>query len=56
MADVEIPDDLHESVKDFAQERGLSVTEAYVEIVEYGLRDIASDGEDEDDDLKSGIA
>lgn len=56
MAEVEIPDELHESVKDFAQSRGLSVPEAYVEIVEYGLRDITSDEGDEDDDLRSGIA
>lgn len=56
MAQIEIPDELHDAVKDFAQNRGLSVPEAYVELVEYGLNDLTSDDEDEDDDLKSGIA
>lgn len=56
MAEVEIPDELHEAVKDFAQQHGLSVPEAYVELVEYGLKDIGSDEGDEDEDLRSGIA
>ncbi len=55
MADVDIPDELHDRVKDYAQRRGISVTEAYAEIVEYALREMET-GDDEDDDLKSGIA
>jgi hypothetical protein len=54
MTEVEIPGSLHESVKDYAQRHGLSVPEAYAELVEYALNNI--DGERDDEDPRSGIA
>lgn len=54
MPEVEFPEELHGSVKDYAQRRGLSVPEAYVELVEYALNNV--EPRDDDDDLKSGIA
>lgn len=54
MTEIEIPPSLHGSVKDYAQRHGLSVPEAYVELVEYGLNNI--DGDRDDDDPRSGIA
>ncbi|MDY6780310.1 MAG: hypothetical protein SV760_07160 [Halobacteria archaeon] len=56
MPEVDVPERIHDSVKDYAQRRGMSVTEAYVELVEYALNNIEDDDEDGDDDLRSGIA
>ncbi|MDY6765230.1 MAG: hypothetical protein SV377_06040 [Halobacteria archaeon] len=53
MPTVDVPHDIHEAVKDYAQDHGMSVPEAYVELVEYALNNIG--GEDEDEDLQSGI-
>jgi len=53
MPQVEIPEEIHEKVEEYAAERGYGVERAYVELVEFALRETERD---EDDDLQSGIA
>ncbi|MFB6283445.1 MAG: hypothetical protein ABEK59_05855 [Halobacteria archaeon] len=48
MVEVEFPPELHESVKNYAQKRGLSVTDGYMELVEYALTDIELENDSED--------
>lgn len=52
---VDVPESLHDAVKDYAQRHGITVPEAYAELVEYAINNIEGDRED-DDDLRSGIA
>lgn len=52
MPQVEIPPEVHEKVEEYAQNHGYTVAQAYVELVEFALRETEPD----DDDLQSGIA
>ena len=53
MPQVDIPDEIHEKVEEYAENHGYTVERAYVELVEFALRETERD---EDDDLQSGIA
>lgn len=53
MPQVEIPSEIHEKVEEYAENRGYTLERAYVELVEFALRETQRD---EDDDLQSGIA
>ncbi len=52
MPQVDIPPEIHEKVEEYAQNRGYSTAQAYVELIEFALRETEPD----DDDLQSGIA
>lgn len=54
MVSVDIPQDLHDAVEEYAETHGISMSRAYVELIEYALNNI--EPEDDDDDLRSGIA
>ncbi|MFP4631929.1 MAG: hypothetical protein ACOCT0_04530 [Halobacteriota archaeon] len=57
MPTVEVPADLHDAVKDYAQRHGLSVPEAYVELLEFALNNLGDgDEEGDDEDVRSGYA
>jgi hypothetical protein len=53
MPQVEIPEEIHGKVQEYAENHGYTVERAYVELVEFALRETERD---EDDDLQSGIA
>lgn len=40
MAEIDIPDSVHDRVKDYSQVNGISVIEGYVELIECGLDDM----------------
>lgn len=51
ISQVEIPSEVHEKIKEYAQKHGCTVEQAYVELVEFALRET-----EPDDDPQSGIA
>jgi hypothetical protein len=53
MPHVEMPEEIHGKVQEYAENHGYTVERAYVELVEFALRETERD---EDDDLQSGIA
>ncbi|MDY7081615.1 MAG: hypothetical protein SXQ77_04215 [Halobacteria archaeon] len=54
MPTVNIPSEIHEKVDEYADKHGISESQAYVELLEYALRN--AEPKDDDDDLRSGIA
>ena len=53
MPQVNIPDEIHKKVEGYAADRGYAAELAYVELVEFALRET---DRDEDEDIQSGIA
>lgn len=54
MPSVDVPDEIHREVEEYADNHGLSVRNAYLELLEYALNELGE--RDDDDDLRSGIA
>lgn len=53
MPSVDVPTEIHSEVEEYADNHGLSVRGAYLELIEYALHELESG---DDDDLRSGIA